>query len=267
MTSIEVRHQQEADDLESEIQHFLATAKSKNDRKRLNQQAEKIRRELYNRQQSELADPAPDPTPPAAAPAPAGAPDPAADARAAKLERNRQKRLKKAQQTAAAESKLLNAVQHAAMRGQTEAEALCAQLARLNLRMGSVLGDGHCLFRAVAACLAALGHREYAERSAFQIARERVARELRARPDTYFGFSGCEGMAQYLAHCDRVESAAEWGDDLELAAAANAFEMSFVVHENGRPPLTRGQFHTVANLALLRCYSTSGAHYNPVFPV
>jgi OTU domain-containing protein 6 len=265
-TTIEVRHAQERDALEVQIADILRAAKSKNDRKRANQQAERMRRDLYERQQSELDDSPPEPPPPPP-PEPAPAVDPAADVRAAKLARNREKRLKKAEQKVQEESQFADALQHANRRGEAESAALVAQLAALGLRMGSVLGDGHCLFRAVAACRAALGEPEYADRSAFVGIRQTVASELRAHPEVYFEFSGCETMEKYEAHCEEVASTAAWGDDLELTALSNAFQMTIIVHESGRPPATRGEFPVKANLAMLRFYSTSGAHYNPVYPM
>jgi OTU domain-containing protein 6 len=161
----EARHAREREALEAEVQGLLAAAKSKNDRKRANAQAERMRRDLYARQQAELEDSAPEPAP--APPEPEPEPGAAEEARAAKLARNRQKRLKKAEQRSQAESQFADALRNANQRGQAESEAIAAQLAGLGLRMGSVPGDGHCLYRAVAACLAALGEAGYADRSSF----------------------------------------------------------------------------------------------------
>jgi sugar phosphate isomerase/epimerase len=130
--------------------------------------------------------------------------------------------------------------------------------------MRPVLGDGHCLYRAIAFDLTALGLPDI---GGFPAIRRRIADELRAYTEKYFDFSCCEDADHYARHCDAVERTAEWGDELELAAAANAFHVTFVVHENGTEPKTWGDFALRTNLALLRYHTTSGGHYNPVTTV
>jgi hypothetical protein len=250
------RRAQESASLEATIQTMLSGAKSKNDRKRINQRAEQMRRDLYARQQDELDDPSADPPPPTPTPPTPTPPPPAADPKADRREQNREKRLKKAQQKYKLESAL---PLHTKTRGVIEAEQLDAQLAKLGLKMRPVLGDGHCLYRAIAFGLPDVGE--------FQTVRRRIADELRGHTEKYFDFSGCQDADQYAAHCDTVERTAEWGDELEIAAAANAFRVAFVVHENGAEPKTWGDFALRTNLALLRHYTTSGGHYNPIIPL
>jgi OTU domain-containing protein 6 len=258
---LEARHEREKADLEQEIQTQLSTAKSKNDRKRINQNAEKLRRELFARQEAEFNGP-PDVTPPPLPPVPEVRPPPDT-----KKEQNRQKRMKKLQQKQHEDAELAQVARNAKTAGQIEIESLDAQLATINLKMRPVIGDGHCLYRAVAFCLSQRGYEQYSDPQALWTVRQRVAKEMRENPDQYRSFTMSETDEMFLEYCNRVETSSEWGDEVEVLAAANAFQMGFVVHRLGAPPSQRGEFSVSAQLAFLAHFTPSGGHYNPIIPV
>ena len=54
--SVSERHQREKDELEAKIKDLLSTANTKNERKRLNKQAEQMRRDLFDKQMAETED-------------------------------------------------------------------------------------------------------------------------------------------------------------------------------------------------------------------
>ena len=54
---IQARHKKEKAELEARITDMLASATSKNERKRLNKQAEQMRRDLFDKQSKEADDP------------------------------------------------------------------------------------------------------------------------------------------------------------------------------------------------------------------
>ncbi|OHT01481.1 OTU domain-containing protein 6B [Tritrichomonas foetus] len=268
---IQERHQKEKDELEAKIQEMLKGAKSKNERKRLNKQAEDMRRELFEKQESEtedsfiksLIDTANTEEPPKPANPPPAKPNekPKKD-----LERNRQKRLKKAQQRYQLEAQLADVVNNTKTKGQIEIEHITDQLSKINMKMHSVLGDGHCLYRAVAYSLFQSGLKEYEDPNSFSDLRKRTAKELRENEEKYIGFSNCANHEEFEAHCQKVENSSDWGDELELMALSNALGYSFIVHRDGEEPITRGDFSSSLHLAFLLHYTTSGGHYNSVIP-
>lgn len=267
--SVEQRQQRERDELEEEIKKMLATAKSKNERKRMNQQAERMRRELYEKHQDEVEDPAValarQISEQAASELVAKAPAPAQDDAAAKAEQkkqqNRERRQRKQQKRFQMENEVAELVKGVRTKGEIEIEELEAQLHKIHLKMHPVMGDGHCLYRAVAFNLGRAGRSDYAE---YQAVRTACADEMRKNRPKYEDFVGSDN---YDAYCDSVQNSAEWGGDVELTALSNAFQMSFIVHRRGQEPIKRGDYDAVSQLAFLEFFTTSGGHYNSVVEV
>lgn len=271
MSTVEERHQRERDELEAEIQKMLAGAKGKNERKRLNQQAEKMRRELFDKQEEERDDPLFAIAEEIAARKRSEVKeepkeDPEEKARLAaelKKQQNREKRQKKQQRRMQEESELANVMKDMKSKGQIESEELTAQLEKIGKNMHPVLGDGHCLYRAVGFIMS---HRGYPEAADFRFVRKMCADEMKANKAAYMDFTGAANDDEYMAYCARVENSAEWGDEIELSALSNAFKMSFIVHRLGQEPMKHGNFDSTSELAFLEFYSTSGGHYNAVIP-
>jgi hypothetical protein len=107
-------------------------------------------------------------------------------------------------------------------RGAAPATVLDARLAALRLRRARVPGDGNCLFRALAAALFN-NHTRHAE------IRAAVAAQLRS-PAGVAAFSPLfPDTDAYLLYADDMATNATWGDELALAAAAEAFGMHVTV--------------------------------------
>ena len=264
--SVEQRQQRERDELENEISKMLAAAKSKNERKRLNQQAEKMRRDLYEKHESEAEDPAVAlarqiSEQSGEAPTPAANPAPEDDAAAKaeqKKQQNRERRQRKQQKKMQMEHEFAENLKNVRTKGEIEIEELTAQLHKIHLKMHPVMGDGHCLYRAVAFNLARAGRQEFSE---FTAVRAACADEMRKNREKYQDFVGAEC---YDAYCDKVQNSAEWGGEVELSALSNAFQMSFIVHRRGQEPMKHGDYETTSQVAFLEFFTTSGGHYNSV---
>jgi hypothetical protein len=107
-------------------------------------------------------------------------------------------------------------------RGAAPSAVLDARLAALRLRRARVPGDGNCLFRALAAALFN-DHTHHAE------IRAAVAAQL-CSPAGVAAFSPLfPDEDAYLLYADDMATNATWGDELALAAAAEAFGMHVTV--------------------------------------
>lgn len=280
LDQIKQRHEKEKEELEAQIAQMLASATSKNERKRINKQAEQMRRDLFEKQSNEAEDPFIQSIIDNAN----NNEDKSADQPQEKqeespqqtnnknkksqkdIERSRQQRQKKMQKRYQLESEASIAA-NTKTKGQIEIEKLNEQLQKVGLTMHQVIGDGNCLYRAIAYSLAQKGLSEYNDPKAFLELRKRAADELRSKPSEYMGFSNCETPEQYEAHCVRVEKSSDWGDELELMALSNALEYSVVVYRADQQPIKRGEFPQSIDLAFLAFYTTSGGHYNSVIPI
>ena len=265
------RHQEEKDALEKKIAEMLAGAKTKNERKRLNQHAEKMRRELFEKHQEEADDPIyaiatqitkanDEQSKPAPLPS---KPKPRQKAKLSN-DKKRQKRLQKAQHEMALQNEIANAMNSTKTRSQIELEQAEAQLSKLHLKMHPAIGDGHCLYRSIAYCLSQFGLQEYSDSLSFKIIRRKAAEELRAHPEQYRDFAGCANDEEYRNYCDKVENTAEWGDELEVKALSNALDYAIVVHKVGNEPIKHGNQPNCIQLMFLENFTSSGGHYNAV---
>lgn len=276
---IQARHEKEKAELEARITDMLASATSKNERKRLNKQAEQMRRDLFDKQSKEADDPfiqsivdstSNNDNKDTQKDEPKQETTEQNSNRKKKsqkdIERNRQQRQKKMQQRYKLESELTNFAANSKTKGQIEIEKLNDQLQKVGLKMHQIIGDGNCLYRAIAYSLAKIGLSEYNDAKAYIDLRKRAADELRSNPSKYMSFSTCETPEEFEAHCERVEKSSDWGDDLELVALSNALEYSFNVYRADQDPIKRGEFPNSLDLAFLAFYTTSGGHYNSVIP-
>jgi hypothetical protein len=98
------------------------------------------------------------------------------------------------------------------------ATRLDARLSALHLRRARVAGDGNCLFRALAAAILGDQARHAAVRAA--VVRQMWSAEGIAAFAPLFA-----DAAGYAAYCADMASAGTWGDELGLAAAAEAFRV------------------------------------------
>lgn len=271
--TISEKHEREKKELEAKIAEMLAAATTKNERKRINKQAEQMRRELFDKQSQETDDPflqsiidTASNEPNTTAPPPKQATSEPPKKSQEQIERKRQQRMKKMQRKYQQEAEF-EEVKNMKTKGQIEQEQMAEQLAKINLKMHSNIGDGNCLYRAFAYSLLKKGFQEYRDPNSFKEIRKRAADELRSNESQYFNFSNCSNHEEYEHYCEIVENSAEWGDELELTAISNAFKYTIVVHRVGQPPLNRGEFSQSIDLAFLPNFTTSGGHYNAVIPI
>lgn len=181
-----------------------------------------------------------------------------------------------------------------------EANAVAERLAPLGLRPAQVPADGNCLFSSLRHQWALLGAppsqaREAALPKAATAAtamdvRRFVAGYMRAHPDEYAPFvaadtsdgggagaSAGNAAAPFSAYCDALAaSPAQWGSQVELRAAADAFGVAVrVVQAAGTVDIV-GSAEAVAAAAaggpcwtvvFLRSQFVLGAHFNATVPV
>lgn len=256
---ISAQHKQESEELEKKIQEMLAGAKSKNDRKRINKEAEQMRKELFEKYQSLEVDSTiaaiAENSKPAAAPEPEPVQEPPKKKKT-NAKAQREKKLKAKYELEAAARKAGSEMTPA----QIETEKIAAQIAPLGLVIRSVAGDGHCLFRSIAVAMTSIGRSGYSPDSVKEL-RQVAAKEIREHPDDYLPFSDYGSVEELNKHCDKIENENEWADNLEVSALANALKVSIIVHALGIPPQKFGEFVTEINLTF-HTASRSGGHYN-----
>ncbi|KAH0792971.1 OTU domain-containing protein 6B [Histomonas meleagridis] len=119
------------------------------------------------------------PAPPPPKPKPAAKPN---------KDKKRQKRLQKAQQRLALQSEIANAVNSTKTQSQAEYEQAELQLSKLHLKMHPVIGDG--------------GLHEDILIFIIQKFSEKAADELRAHPNEYQSFAGCETSEEFEVYCN-----------------------------------------------------------------
>ncbi|EAY19417.1 OTU-like cysteine protease family protein [Trichomonas vaginalis G3] len=262
---ISAQHKQESEELEKKIQEMLAGAKSKNERKRINKEAEQMRKELFEKYQSlEVDSSIASIAEMSKANAPAEQVEEPAEPQKKKrtnAKAQREKKLKAKYQLEAAALKAASEITP----GQIETEKLTKQIEPLGLVIRQVTGDGHCLFRAVVAAMTALGRSGYNADSYLDL-RKSAANEIMSHPDQYLPFSNYGTVEELEKHCKLIETTAEWGDNLEVSALANALHVSIIVHSVGVPPQKYGEFAASINLTFHSTFTSHGGHYNAAIP-
>ena len=98
----------------------------------------------------------------------------------------------------------------------TPAAQLDARLASLRLRRARVDGDGNCLFRALAAAI-------FGDQARHAAVRAAVAAQLRSAAGAAAFAPLFAEPAAYALYCADMAADGTWGDELGLAAAAEAF--------------------------------------------
>mmetsp|Transcript_30308 Transcript_30308/g.66211 ORF Transcript_30308/g.66211 Transcript_30308/m.66211 type:complete len:303 (-) Transcript_30308:267-1175(-) len=143
-----------------------------------------------------------------------------------------------------------------------EEQAMKALLSGSRLCMRDVKADGHCMYRSLAMQLE--GDSDYLKLRAL------CAQHLSQHADQFAAFAeGCEddeeGFAKY---CEKVESSAMWGGQLELQALSAALRRCIKVYSVGMPLIQFGDEFAGAggplHLAYLKHYFGLGEHYNAV---
>jgi OTU domain-containing protein 6 len=222
-----------------------------------------------------------------------------------KASRSQRRKEKKASLAAAAvQSEAASAAPAVNLR-EEEMRSLRAQLQPLSLDISPIAGDGHCLFRAVAAQLALLSSSEGsssrpAATHEYPALRKRASEFIRVYWEDFYPFlsylpsdgfpEGLEGAAFSSAarsavghYCERMASSSAWGGHPELRALANVLGCPIVVYRAGAAPLQfeprgeelqlsgRAAGSAAASRHALRLsfhaqYTTLGEHYNSVVP-
>lgn len=158
-------------------------------------------------------------------------------------------------------------------RRELELADLTALLAkqRPRLRMHEVLGDGHCLYRAVADQL-----RRYrpdlhkwanGPDRGYEEMRALCAGALQQRRDEYEPFAELKDGEDYSQYCSRVQSSADWGGHLELRALADQLGGEIHVYRAAeKEPLSLGSpgRGDPLRVAFHQYWLASGEHYNSV---
>jgi len=101
--------------------------------------------------------------------------------------------------------------------------------------------------------------------------RRQAAAEMRLNVDKYLPFFIVEGKessdeAGFLQHCDKVESTAEWGDELEIQALSNKLKLKIVIYsvDLGEKVVGKEFEGEPLRVCFLQHAYQLGAHYNSV---
>lgn len=157
-----------------------------------------------------------------------------------------------------------------------EERLLAERLAGMGLRVSEVKADGHCLFRAIGeqVCL------EEPEGGFWDLRRRAVA-FMRAHPDDFLPFAaglleqaertGTTAEEAFGKYCDRMETSAEWGGQLELQALSRVLGVRIRVVSADMPTVEMEPGEdggdSVATVAFLRHAFGLGDHYNSTKPL
>lgn len=136
------------------------------------------------------------------------------------------------------------------------------------LRVHEVMGDGHCLYRAVADQLRRYRPEHRWAKSpdlAFEEIRALCAQGLQRRRDEYEPFAELKDGESFEAYCHRVRESADWGGHLELRALADELGGQILVYRAAeKDPLALGNSERVAPLRVTfhQYWLAAGEHYN-----
>jgi len=153
-----------------------------------------------------------------------------------------------------------------------EREAISQQLSKQTppLAVLEVIGDGHCLYRALADQLRRfrpdLHQWAKAPDAAHEEMRAVCARALRERRDSYEPFAELVDGEDFAGYCSRVERSADWGGELELRALADELHARILVYRADSPaPLELGEDRRGGEplrVTYHRHWYALGEHYN-----
>jgi OTU domain-containing protein 6 len=291
LESLQTRHRKEQRDLVARTTQKKKQA-SKKTRKGVNDECERLERELKERQEHELAalngDVAEDIEPsedeaasPQASPTiepslatlqinatEPNTPDDSSTPRAKKPNRAKARLARRAaDQDAAIRAAELEAA-NAPNPREIEREAMATQLATRNLALHEIRADGHCLYAAVADQLQSreLGLepriKVAVEGQAYKKVRHAAAGWIEAHREDFEGFME-DGLGE---HVRKIRETGEWGGHLELLALARTYGVSIcVLHSDGRVDRIDAEGEGAGEEIWLGYYRHShglGEHYN-----
>lgn len=103
-------------------------------------------------------------------------------------------------------------------------------------------------------------------RLSFEALRKLAAAEMRSHADVYLPFFGDSSEGSFLEHCDKVESTAEWGGELEIQALSRQLQRTIIIYSVDLGENFVGEMFDGAPLRLcfMRHAYQLGAHYNSV---
>ncbi|KAJ3118186.1 OTU domain-containing protein 6B [Phlyctochytrium bullatum] len=306
LEEIRSRHRKEAKELAGKITALKKTvskgAGDKQKKKEVQDQITAMEAELKARHDQELAEAMQPSAPTAAAadddndaPPPSSSDDPAAppttdaDAEPAettpdssastqttggggKKKPNRQK-MRKARKAAEQEAQRKQAEEEAAnapnMR-ELEMQEIERMSAPMGLAVQAITADGHCLYNAISHQLSIRD--DEPARPASSI-RKIAADYLRENMDRFLPFVAGDLDKEltdddYQQYCDKVESSALWGGQIEINAISDALKRPIHVVQMNSPIIKVGEEYAGAPLTLSyhRHYFGLGEHYNSLVP-
>ncbi|CAL1145988.1 unnamed protein product [Cladocopium goreaui] len=141
------------------------------------------------------------------------------------------------------------------------------------LKVLEIPSDGHCLYRSIADQVRRvrpdLCDYQGPADEMYREVRRICAKSLRGDMENYAPFAELKDGGDFEGYCQRVESSADWGGELELRALADAMKVRVQVFQAGSDqPLVLGAAVKAAPLQVSfhRHYYALGEHYNSVVP-
>lgn len=150
-----------------------------------------------------------------------------------------------------------------------EEKSMNQKLYPLGFKVFDIKPDGHCLYRAVDHQLSRLTNEEHSAQSL----REKAAEYLRSNKQDFLPFFVDESSdtdSAFEDHCQRVESTAEWGGEMELQALARTLDRSIIVYSVDLPETTLGHQESKGEpirVCFMKYAYGLGNHYNSVTDV
>lgn len=286
MEELLAKHRKEKRDLQSRVTQKKKNA-TKKTRKGVNDECERLERDLEAVQQAELEALQPSQVsvvedglntlsisePPIVEIAPAATQDQSAASKdesvndsseaatATRTKKPNRQKARLARRAADQEADMAAAAEEAAAlpdRREQELSAMRKHMKELDLTETPIRPDGHCLFSACARGIPNLGSGQ----NQYQEVRSAAATFMASHPDDFSAFLD-EPLESYIT---KIRDTAEWGGQLELQAIARSYDIDInVLQADGRVEKVtsgEGEDHETIWLAYYRHSFGLGEHYN-----
>lgn len=145
---------------------------------------------------------------------------------------------------------------------QLEESDISNQLKGLSLKIKEIPADGHCMYSAIADQLG--------QDHTFKEIRSLAASYMRDHPDDFLPFMTNDhgemlSPTEFKDYCEKIESTAEWGGQIELQAISKSLNRAILVVQMGSSVLKIGEEYTEKPPICLSYHRHAyglGEHYN-----
>eukprot|EP00741_Cyanophora_paradoxa_P015638 tig00020903_g15095.t1 len=268
------RHKRELKELKAKCEKLMHAVK-KNDKegkKKVNDEIQKLEKELHDRHVKELAslDSVQKALEAASISEPAAKDDEHDAEHGEKKQTRAQKRRgKKAEEEAERERQREVERMNAPNPGLEESNRLSEYLKPQGFQIKDITSDGHCMFRAIADQLQLVGQ-PISAAAPHVILRQMAVDFMRKNPDDFAPFVVSD-EGSFEDYCKQIADTAAWGSQLELQALSRCLNCKICVYSaDSKQPIEIGgdqdSVHPL-RVSFHRFLLSQGEHYNSIVPI